>query len=84
MTRDDLSHALLDLFEVFVRDLLGQLEVIIEPVLDGRPDRVLRFGIEFQHGLRHDVRRRVADFIELRLFVLFLDLHFVCHSGFLS
>ena len=35
------------------RDRLGELEVVVEAVLDGGPDRVLRARPQVAHGLRH-------------------------------
>ena len=37
------------------------IEIIIEAVFDGRADRHLRFGIEFEHSLGHDMRRIMAQ-----------------------
>ena len=46
------------------RERLGQREVVVEAVLDGRPDGVLGPGDQVAHGLGHDVRRRVAEDVQ--------------------
>ena len=61
---DDLGHLLLDAREVGLADRLGKEEVVVEAVLDGRPDGVLGAREQAQNGLRHDVRRGVADDVE--------------------
>ena len=60
---DDLAHPRLDALEVVIREVhaVGQLEVVVEAVLDRRPDRVLRAREEVGDGLGHDVRGRVAQ-----------------------
>ena len=50
----------------------GQLEVVVEAVLDGRADGVLGARPEAQDGLRHDVRGGVAQDLE-RLGVVGLE-----------
>ena len=62
---DDLAHAFFDLLQVIFRDLFGQVKIIIKAIFDRRTDRVLGLRVEFQHGLRHDVRSRVTDAVEL-------------------
>ena len=52
---------LLDPLEVLLADRLGELEVVVEAVLDRRPDRDLHARVEAPHGLRQQVRRRVAE-----------------------
>ncbi len=59
--RHDRAHARLDLGEVLGRERAGQLEVVVEPVLDGRPDGHLGVGKELQHRLGHHVGEGVAD-----------------------
>ena len=79
---DDLAHAFLDLLQVILRDRLGQVKIIVETVLDRRADGVLGLRVEFQHGLRHDVRGRVADAVKQRIFVAFvLVRHFCLHKN---
>ncbi len=51
----DPGHLLLDAGQVGVADGLGQLEVVVEPVVDRRPDGVLRPREDPCDGLRHDV-----------------------------
>ena len=46
---------------------VGQLEVVVEAVLDRRADRELRAREQLRHGLRHHVRRRVAQHVATRL-----------------
>jgi hypothetical protein len=52
---------LLDAFEGVLRDRLGELEVVVEAVLDRRPDRDLDPGVEATHGLRQQVRGGVPQ-----------------------
>ncbi len=60
---DDLAHLGLDARQVVVAERLGvgQLEVVVEAVLDGRADRELRAGEQPGDRLRHHVGRRVAQ-----------------------
>ena len=62
---DDLAHLGLDRGEVVVAERLaaGQLEVVVEAVLDRRADRELGAGEQLRDGLGHDVRRRVAQHV---------------------
>ena len=59
----DLTHACLDALEVVVAEprVVGQVEVVIEAVLDGGADRELRSRPEVEDGLGHHVRGRVAE-----------------------
>jgi hypothetical protein len=57
VTLDNLAHALLDLLQVFRGERAGQVEIVVEAILDGRPDGNLCLGELFQYGLRHHVRR---------------------------
>ena len=66
---DDLAHLGFDLGQILRRERLVAREVVIEAVIDHRPDGHLRAGIELLHGLRHHMRRVVADQLE-RLLVL--------------
>ena len=43
------------------RDRLRELEVVVEAVGDRRPDRDLHVRVQAQHGLRQEVRGRVAE-----------------------
>ncbi len=58
---DDALHVLGDGLEVLGREGLGDVEVEVEAVGDGRADAELRLRVDLLHGLRHDVRRRVAQ-----------------------
>src|SRR5450830_461910 len=60
----DPGHLLLDTPEVGVGDGLGGLEVVVEAVLDGGADGVLRAREQAQDGLRHDVRRGVPQHVD--------------------
>ena len=51
----------LDLLEILLADRLGELEVVVEAVLDRRPDRDLDARIEPADGLGEQVRGRVAQ-----------------------
>ncbi len=61
-----LAHAGLDPAQVvFVEGpTLGQLEVVVEAVLDGRADAEGGAGEQIEHRLGQDVGRRVADDVE--------------------
>ena len=61
---DDLAHLGFDLGQIVGRERLVAREVVIEAVVDHRTDRDLRAGIELLHGLRHDMRRVMADQLE--------------------
>ena len=58
---DDLGHAGLDALEVLGRERLLDVEVVVEAVVDRRPDRELRAREEVGDRLRHHVGGRVAD-----------------------
>ena len=64
--RDDLAHLRLDALEVLVgeRGAAGQLEVVVEAVLDGGAARERGAGPELEHGLGEHVGRGVADVLE--------------------
>ena len=75
----DSTHPLFDQFQIFRREISWQVKVIIETIFHWRPDRDLSIREHLHDCLRHDMRRRVADFIQLRIFVAFCDL---CHFSF--
>ena len=54
------AHPPLDAREVLGRQRTRQLEVVVEAVLDRRPDRVLALREHLDHGLGEDVRGGVA------------------------
>ncbi len=58
---DDLAHLRLDLLEVFGLEGFCAREVVIEAVLDHRPDRHLRAGEKLLHGFGHHMRAVVAQ-----------------------
>ena len=60
---DVLAHLRLDPLEVGIgdRDPLGELEVVVEAVLDRRADRDLDPRVELEHRRREHVRGVVAD-----------------------
>ena len=60
----DLAHLLLDARQVGLADGLGELEVVVEAVLDGRPNGVLRAREEADDGLRHHVRGGVTQDVD--------------------
>jgi hypothetical protein len=60
----DFAHLFLDALQVFLTDGFGEIEIVVEAVFDGGTDAEFRVGIEFQHGLRQQVRRRVAQPIQ--------------------
>jgi hypothetical protein len=51
----------LDLLQILLADRLRKVEVVVEAVLDRRPNRELHARIELRHGLRQQVRGRVAE-----------------------
>ena len=61
---DDLAHLGFDLRQILRRERLLAREVVIEAVVDHRADGDLRAGIKLLHGLRHHMRRVVADQLE--------------------
>ena len=60
----EFAHLLFDALQVAVFDWLRQIEVIVEPVFDGRADGVLNSRKEFSDGLCHQVRGGVTEVIE--------------------
>ena len=61
---DALRHPRLDRGEVVGLERPVELEVVVEAVLDGRPDAELGPGEEVEDGLGHDVGGRVAHRVE--------------------
>ena len=57
----DAPHLLLDASEVLLRQRLRQVEVVVEAVLDRRPETEPHTGKEARDGGGHQVRRRVAQ-----------------------
>ena len=72
VARDDLAHLLLDRRQVLGRKGRLAPEIVIEAVLDHRPDGDLRAGKQLLHGLGENVRGVVADQFE-RARVLAID-----------
>ncbi len=58
---DDRLHAGRDLLQILVHQLTGEVEVVIESILNRRPDRNLGAGKHLEHCLGHDVGHRVPD-----------------------
>ena len=56
VARLNLPHPLLDLFKIVRRKRIGPLEIVIETVLDGRPNSELRFRDQFENRGREKVR----------------------------
>ncbi len=61
---DDFAHALLDLRQVVERERLFAREVVIEAILDRRPDRHLGAREQLLDGLGQDMGRVVPDHFE--------------------
>ena len=59
-----LLHFLLDGRQVFGREVLLVGEVVVEAILDGRPDGHLCLGKQFLHRLGHQVGRGVPDHLQ--------------------
>ena len=57
----DRLHAGGDLLKILVHQLPGQVKVIVESILNRRPDRNLGAGKHLEHCLGHDVGHRVPD-----------------------
>ena len=55
---------ILEALEVLVRDRLGEVEVVVEAVVDRRADRDLGTRIEPLHGLGQQVGGRVPQYVE--------------------
>src|SRR5581483_9147108 len=54
----------LDLGEIRFGDRLGEVEVVVEAVLDRRPDRDLHARVQPTHRLREQMRRRVPEHVQ--------------------
>ena len=61
---DDLVHLLFERLEVFGRERLRDVEVVIEAVLDRGAEPDFRVGAQPAHRGREDVRARVAQHVE--------------------
>ncbi len=61
---DYLRHPGLDLFQVLGGEGLGDLEVVVEAVLDRRADGEGGAGEQVEHRLRHHVGRRVPEDVQ--------------------
>ena len=61
----DAPHLLLDRGQVLGLDGLGELEIVVEAVVDGRPDAELGAGVELEDGLGHHVGGRVTDGLDV-------------------
>ncbi len=73
---DDLAHPGLDLLEVLRMEGHLDVEVVVEAVLDRRPDPQLRVGVEVLDRLGEHVRGRVAQDVAA---VLAVDGHALDH-----
>ena len=72
---DDLRHPRLDPLEVLGRERLVAGEVVVEAVLDRRPDRDLGAGVQVLDRLGHDVGAVVADDRQRRLVLVADEAH---------
>src|SRR5207237_10059286 len=61
-----LFHLRLDLLEIVWRNAVGQIDIIIETILDRRPGGELRLGPYLQDRSREDVRRGMAQTFDVR------------------
>ncbi len=64
VARLDLAHLLFDLLQIVGGEWGGAVEIVIEAVLDGRPDSEFGLGIQFQHGGCQQVGGGVAVDLE--------------------
>jgi hypothetical protein len=55
------AHPLFDLFQIVGCQWARQVEIVVEPILDGRTDGDFSFGKDFEHCLCHHVRGRMAQ-----------------------
>ena len=60
LARLDLPHLLFDFLEVVGGERNGAVEVVIETVVDGRPDAELGLRVQFEHGSGQQVRGGMA------------------------
>mmetsp|Transcript_33587 Transcript_33587/g.78575 ORF Transcript_33587/g.78575 Transcript_33587/m.78575 type:complete len:295 (-) Transcript_33587:44-928(-) len=67
---DDLVHLLLDAPQVFLLERLGRVEIVVESVLDPRPDTHLCAFEELLHRHGQDVRAGMSDTEQASLIVL--------------
>ena len=67
VARDDLAHLLLDRGEILGRERLVAEEVVVESVLDHRPDGDLRSGPQRLHRLRQHMGAIVPDQLQAAL-----------------
>lgn len=58
---EDPAHLVLEPLQVRLADRLGEVEVVVEAVVDRRADRDSHAGEDVAGGLSEDVRRRVAQ-----------------------
>ena len=64
---DDLAHGLLDARQVVLADLGGDVDVVVEAVLDDRPDAQLAARVQLLNGFGQHMRCRMAHDVELRV-----------------
>jgi len=76
---DNRTHARLDILQVLGCERAGQVEVIVEPVINSRADGDAGAGEFIQHGLRHHMRGGMAQFVQVRSFIFFF--YFFCHGN---
>src|ERR1051325_3100064 len=63
---DFLLHLRLDLFEVFGRNPVSKIDIVIKTVLDRRAGGELRLRPDFQNGSGQNVRTRMAQTLDVR------------------
>ena len=61
---DDFAHALLDGLDLVRGEGLGNIEVVVEAVVDGGPETDTGIGDQFAHGGGQDMGGRVAQHAE--------------------
>lgn len=69
---DELLHALLNFRQVLGGEAARQVKIVVKAVLNRGADGDPPGGELLQDGFGHDVRRAVADAVELRLLVFFI------------
>jgi hypothetical protein len=76
VTGDDLAHALFDHLQVLRGQGARQVEIVVKAVLHRRTDGVLGLREHLDHRLRHHMRSRVANAVQVAVFVSF----FLCST----
>ena len=66
---EDLLHLLFDHLEIFGGQTMSQIKIVVEPIVGGRTNIELDVLKETANRSRHDMRRTVAHFLKVRIYV---------------